>query len=340
MQDVRRYSSWSCGAERWGFVYPCSYTQWLLCSGRPRSHAPNCPAGRARQTQLMRLCTMDVHHHWPHIMQGYVLFRKHSGALSPSLSEKCLLIAPLYLPHYVSVCHRLNNMESEVPAIRDPEGVLYSRVPTNLTFPSTAESPTLLQWRNPSLPPIDAKITRKKGSIARAVESRLREHCFQHPDPHSRRFWPPRLILHLLDRSTIQQIVQELVEEGKLEDLRQDWTGKICGSNETAYRRVFGILLLTGKEDLIGAFIDRGMADEDLPLIEAVFISPTGRTGIPTSSRIISGALSSLSLRQSPALCLILLSTKGTSNRGLEFLMDILRIQRSRTPTIFGQCPL
>jgi Protein kinase domain len=167
----------------------------------------------------------------------------------------------------------------ELPAFRLPDGVLHKRMPTFLITPNTVNSQTLQQWETPELPVIEAVDKEETDSISRVVENRLLDHEVQHLDSENS-FWPPKLFNHLFDRHTVLQIVEELVEDGKLpvaeraspghtstEETKKYWTDTICGSgNRPEFRRVLAILILMGKEGHIETFINKNLTDGSLPL--------------------------------------------------------------------------
>ncbi|KAF8853242.1 kinase-like protein [Acephala macrosclerotiorum] len=169
---------------------------------------------------------------------------------------------------------------ADVPAFQIGDGPKLSRVPTALTNQPSKDKPKPQPWQNISLPEITS-ISASEGDVTLAIETRLRDHAVRHPENEQTRFWPPKLFDYLFDKAIVFQVVDALVSNKTLpannggvhrstDEAKTYWTERIWGSGTqgSSFRRLFALLLLTGKEHCIKSLIHEYIDDSSIPLDE------------------------------------------------------------------------
>ncbi|KUJ07850.1 kinase-like protein [Mollisia scopiformis] len=169
---------------------------------------------------------------------------------------------------------------ADIPSIQIEDGTVFRTVPTDLTHSMNVKSQPPAPWTDESLPDIEP-ISRNEKNIVQAIETRLRDYAVHHPGDTTKKFWPRALFDHLLDRTTIELIVEALLDRSKLaiakgtsvEDAKRHWINRIwgCRPEEKGSRRLLALLILVGKEDSVQSFLDLDFDDDSIPLNESKY---------------------------------------------------------------------
>lgn len=126
----------------------------------------------------------------------------------------------------------------------------------------------------------------RKGIDYNNLEDLLRKYAIPHEDANTRNFWPSSLLNDLMTLVRIHEELEDIRDEHR--DLQAELNANLADEIHLGYRKIFAILCILDKGHLIVDFIEEGVKDSDLPLVDCVNTKPTdyelARKAAPTRS--------------------------------------------------------